>query len=496
MGPNERRLWKMRKRLAVCLASLMAVALLMSCGGQTSEDKAGSNAAIEGDEAAVSNQADQGDETETGGETNPAEDTESDADDAKGSETDVDEEEVIILKDGVEEKLGCFIGTAIGTQEIADSKLWDLVTTNFNAVTLENELKPDCMFGYSNAVCPGTEETELNGETIIVPKMDYSRAEKILDKIMEWNEGNPDNEIKVRGHVLVWHSQTPEWFFHEDYDKKNDYVDAATMNKRLEWYIRTMLTHFTGDDSKYRDLFYGWDVVNEAVSDGTGTYRSDNENSGEPLSNDTHGNNSSWWHVYQSNEYIINAFIYANKYAPAGLELYYNDYNECVGLKSTGIVNLLKAIKEQEGEPGVGTRIDAMGMQGHYSVGSPNAFEFENAVRAYSEVVGNVQITEMDMKSSDGYDGSEEAKEEEYEKQAQRYNTLYLTMQMLNGRDGIRFTGLTFWGTVDHYSWLQSQSNVGGGNKEGLPECPLLFDSMYNPKPAYYVFTGQYQINK
>ena len=68
-----------------------------------------------------------------------------------------------------------------------------------------------------------------------------------MDAIYDWNQSHPEDIIKVRGHVLVWHSQTPEWFFHVDYDKNKDYVDVDTMNKRLEWYIRTMLTHFTGE---------------------------------------------------------------------------------------------------------------------------------------------------------------------------------------------------------------------------------------------------------
>ena len=478
----------MKKKLAVCMAGIIAASVLLSCGSQVGER--GDSGIASAENATVFDQA----ENEEPAQDQIEKDMEVSDGNSKDSSEEGKEQEVIVLKDGVKEQLGCFVGTAITGQELGDSKLWTLITTHFNAITLGNELKPDCMFGYSNGACPGTEEAEVNEETIVVPKMDYSRAEKILDKIVEWNNDNPDNAIKVRGHVLVWHSQTPEWFFHVDYDKNKDYADTETMNKRLEWYIRTMLTHFTGEDSKYKDLFYGWDVVNEAVSDGTGTYRTDNENPDEPLSNDTHGSNSSWWHVYQSNEYIINAFMYANKYAPASLELYYNDYNECAGLKSSGIVKLLQDIKEQEGAPGEGTRIDAMGMQGHYSVGSPNAFEFEDAIRAYAEVVGNVQITEMDMKSSDGYDGSAEAKEEEYVRQADRYNSLYQTMKMLNGKHGIHITGLTFWGTVDHYSWLQSRSDVGGGNKEGLPECPLLFDDMYNPKPAYYVFTGQYKV--
>ena len=321
---------------------------------------------------------------------------------------DEEQEQIPALRDCVEQKMGCRIGCAITGKEPWDIPLWNLVTTHFNAVTLGNELKPDSLFGYSNGKCPGTQEAELNGETITVPVIDFSNPEKILNKFVKWNEVHPDREIKVRGHVLVWHSQTPEWFFHEDYDKTKPYVSKEEMDKRQEWYIREVLTHFTGEDSPYKGLFYGWDVVNEAVSDGTGTYRTDAENPSEDLSNDTHGNNSSWWHVYQSEEFIINAFKYANKYAPADLELYYNDYNECMAKKREGIVALLQAVKDQEGEPGVGTRITAMGMQGHYGVDSPSYTDVEASAKAYGAVVGNIQITEWDLSSSDDYDGSAE----------------------------------------------------------------------------------------
>ena len=409
----------------------------------------------------------------------------------EGSSMSAEQEmEIPILKDAVMNTMGCRVGCAATASELEDEKVWEIITAHFNALTIGNELKPDAMVGYSCTVCPGTEEAELNGETITVPKLDYSRAEKMLDKVLAWNQENPENQIMVRGHVLVWHAQTPEWFFHVDYDKNKDYVDKETMNKRLEWYIRTMLTHFTGEDSKYKDLFYGWDVVNEAVSDGGG-YRTDNENPNEALSEDRHGSNSSWWHIYQSNEYIINAFLYANKYAPENLELYYNDYNECERLKMQSIAELLTELKEREGAPGEGTRISAMGMQGHYNMSSPGMDKVELAIKTYAKIVENVQITEFDLKASDGYDGSDEAKAEEYEKQATRYRVLYWVMKNQNQQEGTNITGITFWGTVDHYSWLQSHSNVGGGNTGNLNQCPLLFDENYEPKPAFYVFAGE-----
>ena len=112
------------------------------------------------------------------------------------------EQEIPALRDAVQEKMGCRIGCAITGKEPWDPKLWDLVTTHFNAVTLGNELKPDSLFGYSVSKCPGTKEAELNGETITVPVLNYQNPEKILNKILKWNEANPDRKIEVRGHVL------------------------------------------------------------------------------------------------------------------------------------------------------------------------------------------------------------------------------------------------------------------------------------------------------
>ena len=475
-------LYKSGKSLVALLAAT-AMLTLSACGSTDAGVAQGSES-----ETASAQTVDSGADSSTEATSDTSsQKSESDEKSQEENTEAADEEEIPALRDCVEQKMGCRIGCAITGKEPWDIPLWNLVTTHFNAVTLGNELKPDSLFGYSNGKCPGIQEAELNGETITVPVMNFDNPEKILNKFLKWNETHPDREIKVRGHVLVWHSQTPEWFFHEDYDKTKPYVTKEEMDKRQEWYIREVLTHFVGDDSPYKDLFYGWDVVNEAVSDGSGTYRTDAENPNEDLSNDTHGNNSSWWHVYQSEDFIINAFKYANKYAPAELELYYNDYNECMAKKRDGIVALLKAVKEQEGEPGVGTRITAMGMQGHYGVDSPSYTAVETSAKAYGAVVGNIQITEWDLSSSDDYDGSAESKEKEYEKMRKTYNLQYYALQSVK-QSGVNVTGITFWGTVDKYSWLQHRSTVGGGSNKEKAQCPLLFDDLYKPKPAFWVF--------
>ncbi len=397
--------------------------------------------------------------------------------------------EVPILRDSYEQAMGGYVGCAVSGTTIEDPKVWEIVTTHFNAVTLENELKPDALFNYSNSKCPGTEEAVLNDITIEVPKLDFSRAEKMLDKIYDWNSANPDRQIKVRGHVLLWHSQTPEWFFHEEYDKNNPYVSTDVMDMRMEWYIKTVLEHFTGNDSKYKGMFYGWDVLNEAVSDSGGKYRSDKENASEPLSSDTHSSNSSWWAVYQREDFIVKAFTYANKYAPAELELYYNDYNECNLVKRNGILALLQLVKDHEGAPGEGTRISGMGMQGHYDMENPSFPDIEYSIKEYAGVVGKVQITELDLKASKDYTRSKESVIEEYDKQRKRYNMIYYGIKSaVNMDSGVQFDGITFWGVADHHSWLNSSSTIGGGSVMGLPCCPLLFDENYEPKPCFYVF--------
>ena len=185
----------------------------------------------------------------------------------------------------------------------------------------------DIEYDYAAQVIDGTIEDE-----VLLPIIYELDDEKERINEESWNTANPDKKLKVRGHVLVWHSQAPDWFFKENYDVNADFVSKDVMDLRLEWYIKTVLEYYTGADSKYKDLFYGWDVVNEAISDGTGTYRATSEGDG--------GNPNEWASVYgsQSNEYIIKAFQWANKYAPASLELYYNDYNDCVPSKVEGIV--------------------------------------------------------------------------------------------------------------------------------------------------------------
>ena len=396
--------------------------------------------------------------------------------------------EATTLRDAVASGTGlgsdAICGAAVGIQNINNDRLLELAFSQFNSITLENELKLDSMLGYSNERCPegSIHEEELNGEVIEVPTLDHVRADALLDKVLEWNEANPDKKVRVRGHVLVWHSQAPEWFFREDYDYDKGYVSKEVMDKRLEWYIKSMLEYYTGENSKYKGLFYGWDVVNEAVSDATGKYRSDTENGNDSLDDPVHSTKSTWWKVYQSNEFIINAFTYANRYAPADLDLYYNDYNECVPSKMEGIISLINAVKDAPG-----ARIDGFGMQGHYNINKPGAREIKSAILKYGEVVDKVMFTEMDVRATMDVSISDAVLEKEYDIQAKYYLAWYEAMKEAEA-EGVDVAGITTWGVIDPDSWLQTWNDAGGGTDGKMKHCPLLFDGNYEPKPAYWAF--------
>jgi len=258
-----------------------------------------------------------------------------------------------------------------------------------------------------------------------------------------------DNNISVRGHVLVWHSQTPGWFFKENYDSEADFVDKETMTARMESYIKGV---FAALEAEYPDVdFYAWDVVNEAwLDDGKprqpGTYEQAPQ-----------GNLSGWTAVYGDNSFIPYAFEFARKYAPEGTKLYYNDFNEYMTGKIEAVVKMAEELKAKG-------LIDGIGMQSHLDVRQgadafPSPQMYEAAIKAYTETGLDVQITELDAT----------VQGENFEVQAKYYSDIMDAIMKYSDK----ISAVVFWGTTDDQSWRKENS-------------PLLFNADYTAKPAYY----------
>lgn len=305
------------------------------------------------------------------------------------------------------------VGTCMPGHAINNSTITGIVLREFNSVTCENELKPDATL-------------VQNGSTNDNIKVSLNSAAGIIDFCIK-------NNIAMRGHTLVWHSQTPSWFFRSDFNN-GSFVDKNTMNGRMESYIKNM---FGAIETQYPSLnLYAYDVANECIADGSSGPRQPAENG--------NGGGSAWVKVYGDNSFVKQAFTYAKKYRPEGCKLFYNDYNEYENPKMTGIINLVTELKQAD-------LIDGMGMQSHLSANYPSVSMYTSALNTYADLLGCVHITELDIGGADP-------------------NTYGGIMQAALERPEVE--AFVVWGTTDSTSWRSETS-------------PLLFDGSGNKKAAY-----------
>ena len=238
------------------------------------------------------------------------------------------------------------IGAAVNTWQLegagAYAKAKALITNQFNSITMENQMKPESLLSKENQ----TRGTDTN---VLI-------NEEILQKVLKLAS---DNGLKLRGHTLVWHSQTPEWFFHKDYNVDKSLVSKDVMRQRMESYIKKVLTYC---QENYPGVVYAWDVVNEAVND-DGTMRT----------------SSNWYKVYGDAGYVTDAFTFARKYADKDVKLFLNDYNEYAAAKRDRIYQVVKDLYDKG-------LCDGVGMQSHYSMTSPTIAAVKVAIQKYNQI--------------------------------------------------------------------------------------------------------------
>ncbi len=329
------------------------------------------------------------------------------------------------LKDAYEKDFK--VGVAVNAYQLTDEDMSKLIRDNFNSITMENAMKPEALLDQWGS------ENAKDG----MPVLNEENLEETLALAKE-------NGLSLRGHCLVWHNQTPEWFFCEDYDAGNGKVDKKTMKKRMESYIKKVLTYC---QEKYPGVVYAWDVVNEACDD-AGGYRT----------------SSNWYEIYGDESYIVDAFTFARKYAAKGVKLFYNDYNEYMPSKVSTIAELLKTLYDKK-------LVDGMGFQSHWDMTYPETNLIEEAMAEYSAIGDlEIQFTEIDMHNT-------EDSEEGLKEQAKRYQEMFELITKADREGKANVTSVTFWGLDDEVSWLTSF--------KGETSYPLLFDADHERKPCY-----------
>lgn len=303
----------------------------------------------------------------------------------------------------------------------SDAEL-SLATAHFNAVTPENCMKPEP----------------------IHPEEGRWRFER-ADALVDWAK---TNKLSIHGHTLVWHAQTPDWFFRDG--------DKATVTQRLKDHIFTLV-------GRYKDTVQSWDVVNEAIHDG-----------GNAETATTEGLRNSKWMQSLGPEYLTLAFKFAHEADPNAM-LYYNDYNIESGPKHASSMVLLKRLLKDEAP------VHAVGIQGHWRSGSVPFEDIDKAISDYASLGLKVSITELDVTirgASGGQLGggfgrpgartSTPASAADLKQQASDYAKLFSIFE--KHKDVIE--RVTFWGLHDRRTWRVGQH-------------PLILDANGRPKPAY-----------
>ena len=325
------------------------------------------------------------------------------------------------LKETYKDKF--YFGCAVSERVMGNNEYTELTVAQFNSYTAENAMKPDSGLDWKTAA----KNPEFYKEHAPV---NFNRFKNCLDYAQAHN-------MKVRGHTLVWHSQTPEEFFHVNYDKASAFCDKELMLKRMENYIKDVLEW---TNANYPGLIYAWDVVNEAIDDGSGMRKQSN------------------WYKVVGEDFVAKAFEYARKYAAPGVKLFYNDYNAYQARKQRDILKVIKPIAEAG-------NLDGVGMQSHLGLYlNPN--DFMKAVKKYHDELGcEIHITELDV-------GNDKKKVDDWEKKQADFMTRFFTALQKTIDEGVPVTSVTIWGLTDDMSWRQN-------------EGALLFEMDLTKKPAF-----------
>lgn len=318
------------------------------------------------------------------------------------------------------------VGCAATPGEMTPAIAQQIVKHHFNSLTIGNELKPDYVMDQKASQKAGKIKVNLD------------QASMLLSFCETYN-------IPIRGHVFCWYSQTPTWFFRENFDSNGAYVSKEVMNQRLDDYIKALTNAIA---AQYPNLdVYCWDVVNECYLD-EGQLRTAGSNTGD--------GESEWMKIYGDDSFIEQAFTSARKYVPEGTKLFYNDYNEYIPAKRDAIYDQCKKLKEKG-------LIDGIGMQSHLDVGYPDASLYRQAIDKFDSLGLEIQITELDITDyNSGADSDSVAK---------AYASIM--NEIIDAKkSGANITALVFWGITDGTSWRDSG-------------YPLLLNADYSPKKAY-----------
>ena len=305
------------------------------------------------------------------------------------------------------DKIGLNIGTCIfGRVFQSNQEYSEILTREFNTIVAENEMKAQALQPRQGEFSFGT-----------------------ADQMVEFAR---KNDMKVRGHTLIWHAQNPSWLSGGDWTRE-------TLLEQMEAHITGVVKHFKGK-------VFEWDVINEAFSDfGSNTLR------------------NSFWRRTIGDDFMDSAFTYAHRADPDAI-LFYNDYNTSnVNAKSTAVYNKLKEMIEN------GVPVSGVGFQSHQTLEdytSDFIASMKENFERFAALGLKISVTELDIRITLPSD------QDDFDKQGEYYRE-YLQTFLANHA----CKTFMIWGFTDRHSWIPG---VFPGTGDAL-----IFTDNYEPKPAY-----------
>lgn len=323
------------------------------------------------------------------------------------------------------------IGVGLSDSIAARPQDWPLLLSQFTCLTPENSLKPDPV-------------QRVEG------RFQFRQPDAFVDFATS-------NHLQVVGHCLVWakDDRTPAWFYRDG----TNVAGGELLLARMKQHIDTVV-------GRYRGRIAMWDVVNEALDDGTNYLR------------------RSGWSQACGEEFIVRAFEFAHAADPRAI-LIYNDYNNELPDKRAKLLRLVRSLRERN------VPLRAIGLQGHYEIDRVPFADLEATLVAMRALGLEVVVSELDIDViprgrwwADGGKHREELSKlnpyadgcppEILQRQAEQYGQLFRLLR----RYSDVIARVSFWNLHDGQSWLNE-----------FPwrrvNHPLLFDRAGRPKPAF-----------
>ena len=335
------------------------------------------------------------------------------------------------------------VGVAVDARETV-GRAADLLRKHFNAITPENAGEPES-----------------------VQPVDGQFAFAQLDQLLDFADRTG---IDVYGHVLVWQSQTPAWFFKDGArDLTSSPADQALLRTRLEAHIKGIADHI---DARYPDgdsPIWAMDVVNEVIADG---------DTAAP-----HDMRDSRWYQILGETFVDDAFRLADRYFPT-TKLFINDYNTEMPEKRADYLSLVRALKQR------GVPIDGVGHQAHVDVARPVQW-LRDSIRAVERVDPSLlqAITELDVNASTENRGADVSNGtlapytpafEDPADAGAEVGYYYRDLFAMLRQQAKAVDSVTFWGISNARSWLRTWPTARPW------EQPLPFDDDLQAAPAYW----------